>query len=252
MSAEPVENPPSIRRTIAVLVVFGLAFGYVEGAVVVDLRAVYVPLHQKLHPEVDRDELFPLITLDELRSAGPGHVRSVVVELVREAATLVMLAAVPWLFARNFHQWIAGFMIGFGVWDLAYYATLKLVLDWPSSWLTWDILFLLPLPWSGPVLAPVLVSVSIIGAGIVILWRESVGSPMLIRRRHWSAIVLGGLIVVASFCWEARSIALGSKPGAFPWWVFIAGELLGLAAFGRACWADGSDPRNVTTNSSHF
>ena len=50
----------------------------------------------------------------------------------REAATLVMLAAVPWTFARNVREWIAGFMIGFGVWDLAYYATLKLCLGWPA------------------------------------------------------------------------------------------------------------------------
>jgi hypothetical protein len=217
------------------LILFGLAFGYVEGAVVVDLRALYDPLHQKLRPDSPVGDLFPILQLDELRAEGPEHVRRLAVELAREAATLVMLAAVPWVFARNFREWIAGFMIGFGVWDLAYYATLKLVLDWPNSLLSWDLLFLLPVPWSGPVLAPGLVSISIIGAGIVLLQRESSGRPVLIGAGHWTAIIMGGLIVVLSFCWDARAVMAGAHPGPFPWWVFTSGELLGLASFVRAC-----------------
>ncbi len=225
------EPNPKMSRIVGALVLFGLAFGYVEGAVVVDLRALYDPLHQRLYPEVAVDDLFPLITLDQLRAEGAGHTRRLVAELIREGATLVMLAAVPCLFARNVYQWVAGFMIGFGVWDLAYYATLKLLLDWPASWLTWDILFLLPVPWSGPVLAPVLVSCSIIAAGLVILRRESQERPIRLRVGHWAAILLGGLIVILSFCWEARSVASGVRPGSYPWWILGAGEFIGLSAF---------------------
>jgi hypothetical protein len=148
-----------------------------------------------------------------------------------------MLAAVPWAFARNVREWIAGFMIGFGVWDLTYYAGLKLWLDWPASPLTWDILFLLPVPWSGPVLAPMLVSVSIIGAGVVILSRESAGLPIPLRTWHWLAIVGGGAIVILSFCWDAQSVANGAMPGPFPWGVFALGEGVGLAAFALASWS---------------
>jgi hypothetical protein len=226
-------------RVVVALVLFGLAFGYVEGAVVVDLRAIYDPLHHKLHPEAGSDDLFPLVTLDQLRTEADDHIHRLKVELVREAATLVMLGAAPWIFARNFRQWIAGFMIGFGVWDLAYYATLKVILGWPASWLTWDILFLLPVPWSGPVLAPALVSCSIIAAGLMILRREVVGRPILLKSSHWAAILLGGLIVIVSFCWDARSVATGLMPGPFPWWVFGSGELLGLMAFGLACLEPG-------------
>ena len=155
-------------------------------------------------------------------------------ELAREAATLVMLAAVPWAFARNVRQWIAGYMIGFGVWDLTYYATLKAWLGWPDSLLTWDILFLLPVPWSGPVLAPCLVSISIIGAGLILLHREASDRPIPLKRGHWVLIVVGGLIVVVSFCWDARSVSSGAMPGPFPWWLFGFGEGLGVFGLGAS------------------
>jgi len=128
----------SFPRTIAALVVFGLAFGYVEGAIVTVLRTFYEPLHARLCPEQPPGDLFPLITLEELRQENPRYLRQLQIELGREAMTLVMLASVPWTFARNVHQWIAGFMIGFGVWDLAYYATLWGCLSWPESLLTWE------------------------------------------------------------------------------------------------------------------
>ena len=229
------DRGPSMLRTLAALVLFGLAFGYVEAAVVVDLRALYEPIHGRLRPGQPPGGLFPLISLEELRREHPDHVKRLFIELGREAATLVMLAAVPWTYARNVRQWIAGFMVGFGVWDLTYYAGLKLWLDWPESFLTWDILFLLPVPWSGPVLAPALVSVSLIAAGVMILHREAAGRPILLEPWHWATIVSGGAIVVASFCWDARSVAAGSMPGPFPWGVLGVGELLGLAAFGHAC-----------------
>ena len=227
---------PSALRKLAALVLFGLAFGYVESAVVVDLRALYEPLQVKFRPDQPTGSLFPLISLEELRRENPDHVKRLYVELGREAATIVMLAAVPWTFARNFREWIAGFMIGFGVWDLAYYAGLKFGLDWPDSPFTWDILFLLPVPWSGPVLAPMLVSVSIIGAGAVILLRESAGRPIPLGVGHWVLIVSGGATVILSFCWDARSVAEGSMPGPFPWGVFGLGETLGLVTFAFAAW----------------
>jgi hypothetical protein len=229
------DDGPSLARTLAALILFGLAFGYVEGAIVVVLRSVYEPLHARLRPDRPPGELFPLITRDELRRESPDHVNLLRIEIGREAATLVMLAAVPWTFARNVRQWIAGFMFGFGVWDLAYYGTLKGCLGWPESLLTWDILFLLPMPWSGPVLAPALVSISIIAAGVILLAREANGRPVALRLWHWASILLGGSIVVASFCWDGRSVAGGAIPGPFPWPVFGIGEALGLAAFGQSC-----------------
>jgi len=93
------------------------------------------------------------------------------------------------------------------------------------------------MPWSGPVLAPVLVSVSIIAAGVVVLQREATGLPIALRAWDWGLVLLGGLIVIVSFCWDGRSVARGLMPGPFPWLVFGGGELLGLAVFVQACRA---------------
>jgi hypothetical protein len=228
------DDRPSACRIASALILFGLAFGYVEGAVVVVIRALYEPIHAKLRPDRSPGDLFPLITVEELRREDPAHVSRLRMEIGRELATLVMLAAVPWTFARNFREWIAGFMVGFGVWDLVYYATLKGWIGWPDSLLTWDILFLLPVPWSGPVLAPMLVSTSIIVAGLILLRREEIRRPIPLRAWHWALIVLGGSIVIVSFCWDARSVALGAPPSPFPWGVFAAGEVIGLATFAHA------------------
>ena len=71
---------------------------------------------------------------------------------------MVMLGSVALAVARNLHEWIAAFAIAFGVWDIFFYVFLKLMIHWPESLSTWDILFLIPLPWVGPVWAPVLVA----------------------------------------------------------------------------------------------
>ena len=234
MSHAPDAHNPSIRRLFLALVLFGLGFGYVEGSVVVYLRGFYDPMHQRLYPQGAAGDLFPLVTLDQLKREDPAHYHRLFVELAREAATIVLLAAVPWTFCRNFREWLAGFMVGFGVWDLAYYATLKLTIGWPASWLTWDLLFLLPLPWSGPVLAPCLVSLSIIAAGWVLLWYERRRQPVLIKRWEWLGIVTGGAVVVASFCWEGSTVARGGMPTAYPWAVFWVGEMVGVLCFLRA------------------
>ena len=84
--------------------------------------------------------------------------KTLFIEIGREAATMLMLAAIALAVARNTRQWTAAFAIAFGVWDIVFYACLKLLLGWPASLFTWDILFLIPVPWVGPVLAPVLIS----------------------------------------------------------------------------------------------
>jgi hypothetical protein len=71
-------------------------------------------------------------------------------EVIREAATMVMLASVGLAVAWNFNTWVAAFVIAFGVWDICYYVFLKLLFDWPRSLLEWDLLFLIPLPGSVP------------------------------------------------------------------------------------------------------
>lgn len=220
-----------LTRIFLSLLLFGISFGCVEAAVVVYLRTIYVPLRQATFEAVEHNDLFPLLTPEDLQAAGPQYARLLLVELGREVATLVMLVAAGLAIARNFPQWLAGFMIAFGVWDIFYYVFLRLLIAWPASLMTWDILFLVPVPWVGPVIAPVLVSLSMVVAGGVILWREAKDRPIRFQRLDWAAIVLGGLTVIVAFCWDWRHTAAGGWPHPFHWPLFVLGEAIGAAGF---------------------
>jgi len=226
----------SATRVLLALFLFGASFAYVEAAVVVYLRPLYEPLHERYHPGFEKGELFPLLRMEELEAAGPEAKRCLLVELGREAATLVILAAAALAASRNFHQWFAGFVLAFGVWDLFYYVFLKLLLGWPASWMEWDLLFLLPVPWAGPVLAPVLVALSMVGAGALVLRSESTDKPIRPVALDWVAIVAGGFLIVSAFCWDCRNLLQGGEPNPFNWGLFALGESLGLAGFVRAWW----------------
>jgi hypothetical protein len=224
------------RRVLVAIVLFGIAFGCVEAAVVVYLRAIGGPVREKVLANREHDEVFPSLTLDEWRSAGMDFNRLATTELVRELATMLMLAAIGLAYARNSRQWLAGFMIAFGVWDVFYYVFLKLFVGWPASLWTWDLLFLIPVPWSGPVITPVLVSAAMIVIGIVILNRELSGIPVHLGPRHWAAIVAGSLMVIVAFCWDFRGTARGDMPNPFNWPLFLTGLAIGVGGFADALY----------------
>jgi hypothetical protein len=221
-------------RVVVGLVIFGVAFGYVEAAVVAYLRAMYAPLRAQFYPSAPSGELFPLLTLDQLSLVGPEHATRLKIELGRECATLAVLASVAVIPARKAREWIAAFAVCFGIWDVAFYLWLKLLLAWPASLFTWDILFLLPVPWVGPVIAPILVSISMIGAGLVVLWREYNDKPVHIAASRWAVIITGGAVVLAAFMWDFRNTAMGGSPNPFNWELFFLGEVMGLLAFATA------------------
>jgi hypothetical protein len=216
-----------MRRAFAALFLFGISFGYVEAAVVVYLRALYDPLRARLHPERSPHDLFPLLTPRQLADAGPENPRRLAIEIGREAATMVMLAAVALAVARNLQQWISALAIAFGVWDISFYAFLRLMVHWPESLRTWDILFLIPLPWVGPVWAPILVALSMIVCGVASFRMGGVrlGAP------HWAGVFTGALVIIAAFVWDFRNTMSGGLPNPFNWWLFAAGEVIGLIAF---------------------
>ena len=225
-----------LRRALVVML-FAVAFGYVESAIVVYLRVIYDPIRISLHPEQPSESLLPLITVEELRKADPKHIRRLGIEVGREAAAMVMLAAVAALAARRRGEWMAMFLISFGVWDVAYYIGLKAMIGFPASLLTWDILFLIPVPWLGPVLAPVIVAVTMIVAGLIVLAETARGRPLQARWYHWAGILLGASIIMVSFCKDYPKTTTGEMPGEFNWLIFAAGELIGLAAFAHALLA---------------
>ena len=125
------------RRTLLVVLAFAVGMAWVEAASVYYIRALV-------------DRIIPY-------QATPLPIHGVLggVELVREAATLVMLLTLGMLAARSWSRRLGYTAIAFGVWDILYYVFLRLMTGWPTSLFDWAILFLLPLPWWGPVLAPV-------------------------------------------------------------------------------------------------
>jgi hypothetical protein len=230
-----VDTQRSCRaRLVTGLVLFGVSFGYVEAALVTYLRALYDPVRARLYPAAAAGELFPMIRLEQLEAEGPEHVRRLGTELAREASTMVMLAAVALTATRNLRDWFAAFLVAFGVWDVSYYAFLRVLIGWPASLFTWDLLFLIPVPWSAPVLAPVLVALSMIVAGGIALGRESGGGRLPLTAAHAAAIVAGGALLVLAFCWSSRTVLAGGVPERFPWLLFAAGEATGMAGFAHA------------------
>ena len=193
---------------------------------VVYLRALYDPLRRELRPDRPAGELFPLIGVDQLRNAAPEKSWLLGVEVAREAATMIMLASVALVVAGGWSLWLPSFAIAFGTWDLFFYVFLKLLLHWPASIMTWDILFLIPVPWAAPVLAPSIVSMTIIGAGLLALAR-----PVRMLPAHWGAMTLGGALILISFMWDSQNLMAGGLPRPFAWSLFGAGELAGVAAF---------------------
>jgi hypothetical protein len=222
------------KRVVLALVLFGTAFGYVEAAVVAYLRALHEPVVQRYYPGRHADDLFPLLTLDQIRQGAPEQMKTLATELGREVATIAMLAAIALAVARNGSQWAAAFVIAFGVWDIAFYGFLKLLLEWPRSLFTWDILFLVPVPWTGPVLAPVLVSLAMIAAGVWHLHRESSPRPVVCGGLHWTGMLSGAFVIVVAFAMDYRNIMAGGQPNPFHWGVFALGLLLGLASYALA------------------
>jgi hypothetical protein len=195
------------------------------------LRALHEPARQQFYPGRSPAELFPLLTLEQLRTGGSNQQSLLIAEIGREAATILMLAAIALAVARDAGEWAAVFVFTFGVWDIVFYASLKLLLDWPASLFTWDILFLIPVPWSGPVLAPVLVSLAMIAAAVFHLWARAQDKPVRIGAAHWRGILAGAFVIIVSFAMDYRHIMAGGMPHEFNWSVFLVGMLLGLGSY---------------------
>lgn len=221
-----VETRPSFGRVALAVIVYAVAMGYLEAAVVVDLQAVFGARPGEIFP------LRPMATVGDL----------VAIEVGREAATLVMIATVGTLVGRTAIERLAWAAVVFGVWDVAYYAWLFVFSGWPPSLATTDLLFLIPGPWVGPVWAPVAVSLALVGFGLAAARRERAARPLELLRRHVVAGIGGGLFVVASFLADASNVAAGALPGDFPAPLFFAGLGLAAAAAVDALRRDGASP----------
>jgi hypothetical protein len=152
-------------------------------------------------------------------------------EVAREAATLVMLLAAACLATRTPWGRFGAFAVGFGVWDLAYYAGLKAVLGWPQSWGTWDVLFLIPGIWTGPVWSAVVLAACFVTCGGWMLVAAERGFRPRAGWRHWLAATSSLALLLYAFLGNHRLALSGGVPEVFPWWWWAAGVALGLATF---------------------
>lgn len=211
------ESLKTTFKTFLIVVVFSIAFGYIEAAVVVYLRQIF-------HPD---GFIFPMTVF----GTGPLFKRFLLTEIGREAATIVLIFTGAWLSGHNCRQRIAYFMIIFAVWDIFYYVWLKVILDWPASIMDWDILFLMPVTWASPVLYPILISITLIVFAVAILYRCSCGRPIRATLPDWLAFSASGLIVVVSFCLPGMHITEQDFASYFYQPLFAAGYLLGLVIF---------------------
>ncbi len=192
--------------------IFGIAMAYLESAIVVYLRLLYYP---------DGFQ-FPLVQI-------PLPVA--LIEIGREAATIVMLWFVARMGGRTFKERFALFIYSFGVWDIFYYIWLKALINWPQSWLEWDILFLIPLPWVGPWLAPAIVSAGFIfAAWLILAYPNKFPDKILTKSQGWLEIGMAGLILV-TFFWETPLVLQNGIPQYYPWWLFGLAFLTDLAVF---------------------
>lgn len=207
-----------ILLKILIVTIFSIAFAYIESAVVVYLREIF-------HPN---GFSFPLIEKPTIEQLG----KLIATEIGREAATLVLILTSCWLFGKNARQRIAYFLIIFAVWDVFYYIWLKVLLGWPSSIMDWDILFLIPAIWASPVLAPVLVSVTMLVFGIISLWTEQkfVFKAGLL---DWFGFLLAAALIIMSFCLGGLHIDKLNYNDYFRWPLFIIGLTIAIVVFSK-------------------
>ena len=239
----------SYLNTLGLVVVFSIAMGFLESAVVVYIRELYYP----------DGFIFPLRVMEE-------HL--VVTELLRELATLIMLAGLAWLAGKTWYERFGFFLVAFGTWDIFYYVFLKLLIGWPASLMTWDILFMLPTTWVGPVLAPCLNALTMMALGALLAFYNKKPGAQRLRiekrmevkaghgpgRTEWILLITGSVIILYTYMedyvnyvsveiglmrtffpgdmHEMMQVAATYIPSRFNWIVFLIGQSLLFTATG--------------------
>lgn len=210
-----------------VVVLYALAMGWVESAVVFYMRSMI----NRLDPYQPNPLPF---------AGGFGFA-----EVVREAATLVMLLTVGWLAGRTWRSRLGYTLLAFGVWDIAYYIWLIPLTAWPNSLADWDILFLIPLPWWGPVWAPVSIATLMIVFGATVGRCDSKERPLWPGRATTIAAALGGMLALYVFMADAIELVSGGGrtaqlrdllPQWFNWPLFLIALALLAAPVVEVIW----------------
>lgn len=213
----------TLTKKITWLTIFSIAMGFMETVIVVYLRQLYYP----------NGFQFPLVAMDE---------SIIKTEFLREAATIIMLLAIGILNGKTVSQKFAFFIYSFAIWDIFYYVFFKMLLDWPQSFFTWDILFLIPVPWVGPVIAPCTVSITMIALAFGIIYFQEKGYTTAIQLKDWLFFTVGSALIILSFIVDAfnyisiygSNITTTKIPSHYNWGLFTLGEtivLLGMIVY---------------------
>lgn len=169
--------------------IFGIAFGILEGVVVVYLRRIYYP----------DGFTFPLVLLEP---------KMISIEIIREISTIVMLGSIAFILGKTRGEKFSFFIFTFAVWDIFYYVALKLFLNWPESLLTWDVLFLIPVTWIGPVLAPIICSFGLILISLIYVNFYEKNYSVNFGKWNYALIILGVLLILYTFLYDYTKIII--------------------------------------------
>jgi len=193
------------HKNLILVILIAIAMAYLESAVVVYLRAMY--------------GIVDLVKDTPLKPDAYTFI-----ELGREAATIVMLAIIGLMAGSTWPKKIGYFFLSFGVWDIFYYIWLYVFIQWPMSILEWDILFLIPLPWWGPVITPILISIFIISIGYLLISEVK----FKVTSIDWTIFVLSIIIILYTFMEESIKIIFTGtgelnevRPTSFNWIIFL-------------------------------
>jgi hypothetical protein len=200
------------RRTFFWSTIFAISMGFFESAVVVYLRKIAYP----------GGFAFPLHPLDA---------NLLTTEILREVFSIIMLVAVSFLLGKRSMDRFGWFIYNFAIWDIFFYLFLFLLTGWPDSLLTLDLLFLIPVIWVGPVLAPILLSGLMIFLGILIINYSKRIRYLRFRSKEFLFLSLGSIVCIFSFILDNILFLQGGSSGKqfqpedFNWIIFGLGFL---------------------------
>jgi len=204
------------------VVAFAVSMAWVEAAAVFYLRT----LVDRIEPH--QPSPLPLV---------PGLQK---VELIREAATLIMLWTLGRLAGGNPQDRVGYTFLAFGVWDIFYYVFLRVLGPWPHSLWDWDLLFLLPLPWWAPLMAPLSIAALMVASGTLMTQHLSRPWP---SRRSWIAALCGTLAALVVFMADALAalprgieVVRSTLPQRFCWTWFLAALVLMATPASEMAW----------------
>ncbi|MDZ7776293.1 MAG: hypothetical protein U5L09_12205 [Bacteroidales bacterium] len=223
----------NVTKQFVWVMLFALSMAFFETSVVVYLREIYYPTGFS----------FPLQSIEY---------DIAVTEILREAFSLLMIVSVAIIAGKTALQRFGYFLLVFAVWDIFYYVFLKMLLNWPESFLTYDVLFLIPVTWTGPVIAPILNSVMMLVLGYILVTAANLNQKAVIRPASWVLLIGGALVVLIAYMKDFVSYmdesftlwqvflqqnnpqvlerASSFVPDSFSWILFLAGVLMHAVA----------------------